>query len=463
MKRRFFLFLALSALLLLTGCINDYPAPAPRSLHNIYSSATEDGQLAIAIDPSGAKHILRAECPSGTNPSCEVTYEMTRVGEIGVLVYLTPAGGYTFRNPDIAVSDSNLAYLIWQNCPADDPTGRSCSTWYTRSDDMQPHVLDLGTHSLSAPILASRGETVYAVHEVTNGFASGSVLRYCRVSDASYICRNASDVPATDDGLRRTDAAAAVTSTGALHLAWLAGTGSNRTAYHNDNQGALDANMSHLRSLETGPFFAPSMAIESDDGNVFIALAANETTADASDWIKLHYCTPAECATTGSSVLINLPVEKKWYIFGAPSIAADNTNLLLGFAATNTDHPTQSEIYLTSYTADAESPSASVALPTDLGDYNHDCEPKVAIVSGWPAVGWHICGMGTVRDDVYFLDIFNGGRVIYASDSNGRGDFDMAANGDYVAGIWNEQRPDGRLETWLAFNANMTYIPLVQK
>lgn len=104
-----------------------------------------------------------------------------------------------------------------------------------------------------------------------------------------------------------------------------------------------------------------------------------------------------------------------------------------------------------------------MASATDLGDDNHDCEPKVAILIGFPVVGWHICSMGTVRDDLYFLDIFNGGRVIHASDSNGRGDFDMAANGDYVAGIWNEQRTDGRIETWLVFNANRTYIPLVQK
>lgn len=68
-----------------------------------------------------------------------------------------------------------------------------------------------------------------------------------------------------------------------------------------------------------------------------------------------------------------------------------------------------------------------------------------------------------MRDDVYLFDLINGARVIHSSDWNGRGGLDMAVNGEYVAGIWNEERADDRIETWLAFNANLNFIPVVQK
>jgi hypothetical protein len=128
MKRTLPWLLAL-CMLLLAGCTETYPPPAPRSLMDVNHTATADGQLAIAMDPTGAKHILRAVCPVGAaNPECTLTYEMTRQGEVGALWYFTPAGGYTFRNPEVTVTDSNVAYLIWQNCPTDNLTGRLCST-----------------------------------------------------------------------------------------------------------------------------------------------------------------------------------------------------------------------------------------------------------------------------------------------------------------------------------------------
>jgi hypothetical protein len=65
---------------------------------------------------------------------------------------------------------------------------------------------------------------------------------------------------------------------------------------------------------------------------------------------------------------------------------------------------------------------------------------------------------------VYFFSI-NGGQVIHSPDTfmNGRGTLDMAANGDLVAGIWNEYQADGRLATWFAYNAHMLWLPVVKK
>lgn len=459
MKLRLSWFLVLSVLLL-TGCIDTYPAPAPRSLYDINSSATPDSQLAIAVDASGAKYILRAECPSGSNPSCKMTYEMTHNGEVGVLWYFTPASGYTFRNPDVTVTDSNVAYLVWQNCPADNVSGRACSTWYTTSDQMDPQVLDLGTHSLSAPILASRGDTVYAVHEVANGYATGSALRFCQISDPLYACHFASDHPATDDGVRRTDAAAAVSTAGSLHVVWLEGFGNTRTGMFNDNAGALDADMAHKLQMETGPFYPPAIGIESDDGYLYIALAANETS---SDWIHLYYCAPSNCKNVGGVKILDLPATKTWYFYGGPAIAAAGDRAWIVFSAHNNDHINQGDLYMTACYPDGATCTPSRLEPFYTGT-DHACDPRIGLVDGWsPVIGWHICGYPTMADDIYLYDLVNGKRTIHSSDWNGRGGLDMAVNGEYVAGIWNEIQSDGRLATWLAFNAHMTYIPVVRK
>jgi hypothetical protein len=459
MKRCLPWFLVMS-IFLLSSCTTTYPRPAPRSLYDINSSATPDDQIFIAVSPDGTKHILRAECPAGANPSCKLTYESTRIGEIGVLWYFTPAGGYTFRNPDVTVTDSNVAYLIWQNCPAGASDGRSCATWYTRSDDMQAHVLDLGTHSLSAPILASRGETVYAVHEVTNNYANGSALRFCRISDPSYTCRWVSGHPTLDDGVRRTNAAAAVSAAGTLHVAWLEGAGPSKTGYYNDNAGAPDSDMAHLMTMGSGPFFPPAMAIQPNDAHLYISLAANEST---SDWMRLFYCAPYDCQHAGGVKTIELPVSRQWYLLDAPSLTASDDWAFFGFAAVTSDHPTQSDIYLGTCSPTSSSCGVNRPYPTVLEDYSHDCDPVVALVDGWMAVGWHVCGFTPMSDDVSFYDTINGGRIIHATDWQGRGGLAMAANGEYVAGIWNEIQSDGRLATWLAFNAHMTYLPVVRK
>lgn len=460
MKRHLSWFLVWSVLLL-AGCINTYPAPAPRSLHNINSSATADSQLAIAIGPDGAKYILRAECPLGSNPSCELTYEMTHNGEVGVMVYFTPVTGYTFRNPDIEVTDSGLAYMVWQNCPANDIGGRACSTWYTTSDQMNPQVLDLGTHSLSAPILAGRGDTLYAVHEVSNNYATGSALRYCRFAP-TLACQWISDHPTSDDGIRRTDAAAAVSAAGWLHVSWLEGSGSARTACFNDNVGANNAEMVHKLIMGSGNYLRPAVSVEPDDGFVYIALATNET---GSDQINLYYCVPGDClhGAGGGVKTLNLPVDKGWYFYGGPAIAAANDRAWVVFSAHNNDHLNQGDIYMTGCFPDTATCTPARLEPFYTGT-DHACDPQIGLVDDWsPVIGWHICGIPTMADDIYLSDIVNGKRLIHSTDWDGRGGLDMAVKGEYVAGIWNEIRADNRIETWLAFNANMTYLPLVQR
>ncbi len=191
--KRTFSWLSCLSLLLLTACLATNPSPKPLRLSGASYQSTDNDQLAIAVDASGRKHITRVECRIDTGKSCRIIYQSTHVGEQDAYQVWTPVTGYTFRNPDIAVTDSGLAFVTWQNCPDDNPSTRLCSTWFLRSDnDLGAYVLDLGTHSLSSPVVVSRGEVVYAVHEVTIG-TSSSALRFCKISDPGYTCYWASD------------------------------------------------------------------------------------------------------------------------------------------------------------------------------------------------------------------------------------------------------------------------------
>ena len=457
MKRTFSL-LALVSLLLLTACLATTPPPGPLRLSGASYQSTDDDQLAVAVDASGRKHIARAECRTDTGKSCRIIYQSTHVGEQGAYQVWTPVTGYTFRNPDIAVTNSGLAFVTWQNCPDDNPSTRLCSTWFLRSDnDLGAYVLDIGTHSLSAPVVVSRGEVVYAVHEVTVGTAS-SALRFCKISDPEYDCFWASDH--ADTGLPRSAIAAAVSGYGSLHVAWLYGDGTSRIAYSSDNYAAQNADMSILLNMGTANYLPPVVAIETDNTYVYYALATNEL---ASDRMTLYYCAPTNCSTNGGVKVINLPEEKAWSIYGKPSITAGSAWALVGFSAITTDHSSQSEVYYFTYPAGGTETAVTRPYPTNLGDGNNDCDPVVALVDGWITIGWHICGFPPARDDVYIYDYINGGRIVHASAWAGRGGLDLAANGEYVAGIWNELQGDGRIATWLAFNSHMTWLPVIKK
>lgn len=461
MQRRLSWILALFVLVL-TGCTETYPLPAPRSLMDIYHNATEDGQLAIAVSQDGTKHILRAVCPTGgAGSNCKMTYESTRVGEIGVLWYFYPPNNYTLRLPAVTVTDSGIAYMLWQSCPNDNY--RRCATMYARSDEMQEKLMDLGTFSLNYPLVVSRGDTVYAVHEVTDYNDSGSGLRYCNITNPTYTCYRVSSPPG--DAIPRSDAAAAVTPAGSLHVVWLEGSASPKTAYLNDNAGMLTGDMQHLINLGSAKFRKPALAVETDGGYLYVALASDELT---SDLLTIHHCVPAACASNYGFKAVNLPSGQHWYIYDDLSLTANDNQAYFGFSAKNDSHLSQSEVYTGSASPTSASP---VAVSIPLSTSADDCNPSVQYVSDQPTVAWHTCGMPSVHGDVYFsyLGIIGGTltritRLVHTSPSEkGRGDLQVAANGDWVAGIWNEARPDGRIETWLAFNAKTTFVPVVMR
>jgi hypothetical protein len=334
------------------------------------------------------------------------------------------------------------------------------------SDDFVMYILETGTHSLSAPLVVARGETVYAVHEVTNG-DTGGVLRYCPVSSYFYTCHYVSDHPdAATDSLRRMDAAAAVSTSGALYVTWLEKGGTaNSNAYYNDNYGATDADMAHKLLLGIYALhFPPAIAVETDDSWLYLLVSIDNTPGSGSDVMAIYYCNPANCSGNGGAITINLDAAKSWKIYDTPSLTAGSAWALLGFSAENSD-VTGTEIFWSTYAAGSGAPTPSVPFSTSLVS-GSDCDPVVALVSSMQSIGWHVCGFPPSRDDVYFYSLGSGPDGVIHSPASayaGRGGLAMASNGEYIAGIWNEVQLDGRVATWLAFNANLIYLPYINR
>ncbi len=464
MKRSLF-SLVLLAGLLLSACTapQTYPAPAPLSLFGASYEANKTAPVAIAVDASGTSHITRLECRTDDPDDCRVIYQAIHMGKQTNSMVWLPTTGLKFQNPDIAVTDSGLAITVFQTCEIETDF---CSTWMLRSDnDLQAWVVDVGKHVRGVPLVVSRGEVIYAVHEVINN--NGSALRYCRVTDQPFECHWVSIYPETDQ-LFRTDPTAAVSSLGTLHVSYLVKATNSMQAYYADNAGDTNNDMTNAlnHTLNFGQvdspvtYFPPAIAIETDNGYAYIALGRDETTSDA---LSIHYVS-LYTAGTHAAMSFNLPADDLWNIYGRPTITANASSAYIAFSALTADTVTEGDIYQVGYTIGNSGGIPTSPYPTNLGDYLLDCDPMIAQVEGLPMIGWHICSPMSERDDVYFFSI-NGGQVIHSPDTfmNGRGELDMAANGYYVAGVWNEFRADGKLATWFAYNAHMLWLPVVKK
>lgn len=464
MKRYFHLVLVIIITgSLLSACMDTFPSPAARPLTNDQSSV-QDYQIDIAVDSNGGKHIVRAECPPGTNPSCWIVYEHTHQGETGVRQLLMPDEGYTYRYPDVAVTDSGLGYLTWLKCETDNSGVQGCSTLFTRSDDFQVRELNLGSPTASAPGVLSRGEEVYVLNSVTNNQFYNSALRYCHFSYPTASCHWVSDHPNDiSDTTIRSFATGVISTSGDLYVAWLERIqetpfASTYASYLNDNSGAHDGDMVHRTFLSSGYLSNPGITIEPDDGNIYVGLTTNDVWSGDSQ-MDIYYCVPAECRNGTSVMPVDLQTANIKYVADL-SLTADNSMASYGFAASSDSLGIQSDIYIGYCLPDSSSCSIN---QVNLANGINACNPKMVLVSGYGAIGWHNCADQTDQGDVYFYDLRNHTRLIHDAAYSVSGDLEIDANGDFVAGIWNEEQADGRVATWLAFNARLSYIPVILK
>ncbi len=469
--KRFLLTLVLLAGLLLSACAapTTYPAPQPLSLYADYK-ASASSTVAIAMSPTGTSHIVRTQCDTTTGTICRLIYQSIRGGSQINGVAWGPASDHTYRDPDITLV-GELAFIVFQDCMIS--TG-FCMTRYGRpvvSDEI-PILEALFTREV--PLVVSRGGLVYAVHEVPLS-ATGTALRFCYIplsASSSPVCNWVSPHP-EDDPKQRTDATADVDGEGYLHVGYLLKETSKMTAFYADNTGNWLEDMTSVanhhisKQTATSPdtFVKPALAVQFD--NAFVYLAVAKKISSASDMITVHFSLPGD-PDTGASYEMEMAPEKEWEIYGNPSITTWLNPLTtfpsaeIAFASFTTDHPNETDIYTVRYVPYQPRTAPLRLYITSLGAGTNDSDPIISVTGGWPVIGWHIYnGVVEDYDDVYVYSF--SGQIIHKADWNGGRSLDMAGNGDYVAGVWNETQADGRLATWFAYNAHMLWLPVVKK
>lgn len=457
--------------LLLGGCNNTFPPARPLELSGPDYQADEFSSPAIVMDTNSNYHIARAECRLADGSACRAIYESGMLG--GRLDYRAyqPEEGHSLRYPDIAIATTNVAFMVWLDCPAGGLDSRLCSTQWMRSD--QPdniHTLDEGYYNLTPPLVVVNGATVYAVHEVAV-VEQGSALRYCEIGDPDYACHWVSED--VEDGARRTDFSAVVSDTGSLHAAWLEYGGGYPSLYYADNDNNHVDDMSIPKNLGTFEALAPAITIvhrNSTGPQVYVFLASQDTPSDR---IHSFDCVAADCTELIHATL-NLPAAEEWKISGKLSVNNDTQPMpSIAFAAETTQYPGETDIYSVSFVRDYPDNEPILVNDSAQDGLMNDCEPVVINNPfGYPAVGWRICGMENQRGNVYYdpginYEGFPRIRLIHQSNFNGRSGLDAdlyeANTGTNVAGTWNEFQKDGRLATWLAYNSAVVFLPLISQ
>ena len=103
----------------LAGCVFDFVNPMPLS-SGLMTASNPD----IDIQSDGTKHIVWQERRiTGIGQETQVIiYKRTKVGENDLFYTFTPPAGYAYVSPDVAVTDSGYAYIVWRKDNQNDPS-----------------------------------------------------------------------------------------------------------------------------------------------------------------------------------------------------------------------------------------------------------------------------------------------------------------------------------------------------
>ncbi len=115
MKKAITLLIVLAMILILSGCKTHVRLPflwfGPDEEYMTFN-------VAIAVGPDGAKHLIRSDC--NEDFYCRLTYEKTYNGEESEVTHVYSPASYdpgdpvpTYIFPDIAVTEDGTVYITW--------------------------------------------------------------------------------------------------------------------------------------------------------------------------------------------------------------------------------------------------------------------------------------------------------------------------------------------------------------
>jgi len=414
----------------------------------------ESYQVSIAVAPNGKIHIARTECPYGTYSECQLIYTTVMGGQVDN-VYRIPTSAYfsNISDPDIAVTSSGVAYFIFRDYCNND--GNFYDYWMTSADLSVIRRLDHSYVSSGPPKIAAYGNYVYAVYQVPDG--SYTRLRYKQLLGGA----SAGKVENQSSNHLIKPLSIAVNPSGHLYVLWGRENVSN-SVYLASNYNTT-GNMTVLvggGSWSTGLNPKEMPLLVSQDGAWVYDTLIYPDYVNFSDHVYVDRWESTDFPD-GVRVTVNLDPDKQWEILQPICMQVDQDKVYLAIVASNQD-VTSPELYEYTYTF-----GSPINNPPIRITYNSETEgpPECAyyddgddagFVVSWRKFDWSGYSTTYVWDPVHDI------RTIPQVSTFGNNGFGMDGNGRFIAGIANVFT-SSVLTPWVAYNAELVYLPLVRK
>ncbi|MCX8061594.1 MAG: hypothetical protein N3D16_03320 [Anaerolineales bacterium] len=435
--------------LALTACIQGIFPPTPLLSTTGYNLDTPGNPIAIAVEPNGRKNVLWLERGEGVGEVGKLIFWRTHFGE--------PTGTASLdvnyaAAPDIAVTDSGVAYLAWYRSNAPSRTFHYAAM-PVGSTSITPNTLysgDLYSTALHLRVIA-RGEVVYAV------FPGYGCLYFQQLSPGAGSRKKVADYVVPNSSLENLQVS--IDAADKLHVVWVEKdniAGNYRIRYNSNATTTSSGDMNQDRAIgysSPGESLAITNAGTPPNEKVYILKRFESGRIFVSS-----------CLTNGCPLMTENEIHlspSSWLISELRAVGI-GSSVYVAFLAMNSSTSNSELFYISNLTANP----AEQRITTS--DYSKS-DLNMVRVQGesffLPIVGWRRYAPTSpyTLDDAYIWAPYYGTRKIFTSTSTARHQgSDLAANGEWVAGVWAAEY-NGRLVPFLSGNAYQSNLPLVSK
>lgn len=444
MSGKISLLIMLTLLLGLSACVPTIIPARAISTTTGFNLDSIGNPLAIAVEPNGRKSLVWLE--QGDFEKYLVFYR-TVLGEAQQVLSLRDDNAHV---PDIAVTDNGNAHLVWYSgsgeshycyaaIPADGSGSLSCTSLY--SGGLPPGILTIR--------VIARGNYIYVVYPTRQGIYYKQLTPLLNTEGWVGKYTVGTSLDALD---------LAIDSDGYLHVIWVQYSDSSFTILYNSNASVTPGrDMNQLRYLG---YYDPqgdiAIATAGTPQKVYIVKKFTDPDPLIGDRLFISSCVASGCPSITESEIILDSTKRPWLIWDISAIGI-GSSVYIVFTADN-GSITYSEVFLDVY--------GDIYPPGQITTTNYQkVELKLVAGGGIPIAGWRKFTMSCHADNAYVWDTFNGVRQVFTSNCNNHYGADMAANQDWVAGVWAApiSTSNPRVVPWMSANGYVSSLPLVRK
>ncbi len=455
---------------LLSGCITTL-APVQFVPREALASVNE---VALAVGADGVKHYAWTEC-FGENATytCVLVYARVVMGAVVYSHGFVQSIGDFARYPDVAVSSTGDAYVVYSECT----DFSNCIDNWSMFPAVDPQNTKIGDNWLhtalpseAAPQVVARGADVYAAYFVDIGGVTR--LRYRQLAGGSRSGR----IDTLDQF--PSNVSLGIDSAGDLHAVWVRNPAADTFIAYSNNTGGVN-NFNAASTFDGGfdySFSRPDLALDDDD-RVYLTYVIYNGSGDT---IKVRCLDVAPDCYRNTTLLIVPEVDGGWNVYRNANLEmiGDQPNVVFAALHDSLDH---NDIwwYAPPSLPDGNTPPDQVTNTSTESEGEPLIVEENSTFGDVPVVGWRkyvslLLGTQAPAGNAGYCagDVF----VTYGGASNVRQVFedrgtcdnsglDLAANGQWVAGVWVDEESNliAAHAAWTAFNARISYVPLAGK